>query len=1029
LTCEILSDADISAGRLLDTNGQPKYPIFISLAAEAIGNRQIAQLTNYVAAGGFLFVGSSAFTRNPDGTTRGDFAFANELGVHMVTPGLTNWRPNYTFTKVLEHRLVSHIPGGAPLYWEMPGAAEESPWGIYPHPGNPTPASLVWQVQVGNAKVIAAGDTYPYLLDKQFGQGHFLYYAPLQPLLGNGGWSPGMYAYLIFRNAIQWAFESAKLPLPRLSPWPYPYDAALMVRHDLEDYQAEISSIESFAQFENSLGAKGDYYFCTGTLRDEMSGIYDTNAVIASFRRAISNYSATIGPHNGGLRNPSTPTLATNQYDYWHWGPDEALDATPAGFPDGKTYALTSLSNSFRDIEGWLPGQNTNAMRTWVAPYFDATREASLDLQSQLGVKTAGDQKLSPFPHWTISTATSGKRYPFLSLPVSDWFVGNTVAQSMEAGHTIATERALVDFYYQAGALINIYGHHLNTGDIHGDYVTYSMNTNLHPRLWPANAMSLYNWWLQCSNALVTADSYGTNINQSVTTLSIKNAGNTNATVELLLPPGVVSGLQVLTNGVLAGASVYRTNGQTVKIRVGTAVTNSQVRFQLGPSAQDDSYPFTSGPVLTVPAPGVLGNDVAGLGGSPLTALLVTGPTNGSLTLNNNGSFTFTPASGFTGTDSFTYKASDGVATTAVATVTLADSDPTRFSDDFSRGSDPGSLAPWFARSGVWTVTGSQLLAGTNALQTYAIAYLTNSWVNYAVQAQFRLAAGAYGAGLGGRLNPAAGTHYAAWIYPEGSPGGSNVLRLIKFQNWNSWTLLQEVHLAAVGTNSHTLKLAFCQNQIAVFFDGTQRINLADVSGSAYLSGGVSVDMWTDLAAWQLSVNGVSVTPLVADASYTMYENSVLMVGAPGLLGNNTDVYGVNLAATLVSEPANGALVLNPNGSFNYTPVANYQGADAFIYQANAGAANLGTAWARITVLSTTRPPPVFTSISVSSTVAALTWSTVPGATYRLQYKTNLISTNWNNLLPDTTATGPTLTATNALNNSPQTLYRVILLP
>jgi hypothetical protein len=352
LAYEIVSDADISAGGLFDTNGRPKYPIFISLAAEAIGNEQIAEFTNYVAAGGFLFVGSSAFTRNPNGTTRGDFAFANELGVHMVTPGLTNWQANYTFNKLLDHRLVSHIPGGMPLYWEMPTSAEASPWGIYPHPGNPSPPSLVWQVQAGDATVIAAGDVSPYLLDKQFGQGHFLYYAPMQPLLGNGGWAPGMYAYLIFRNAIQWAFASAKLPLVRLSPWPYPYDAALMVRHDLEDYQDEISNIESFAQFENSLGAKGDYYFCTGTLRDEMSGAYDTNAVIASFRRAISNYSATIGPHNGGLPNPYTPALTTNQYDYWHWGPDEVLDATPPGFPDGKTYALTSLSNSFRDIEG-----------------------------------------------------------------------------------------------------------------------------------------------------------------------------------------------------------------------------------------------------------------------------------------------------------------------------------------------------------------------------------------------------------------------------------------------------------------------------------------------------------------------------------------------------------------------------------------------------------------------------------------------------------------------------------------------------
>src|SRR5947208_15460814 len=74
---EVVSDADISAGRLM-TNGQAKYPIVISLACEAVRDDEIAQLTNYVAAGGTLFVGSSSFTRQPNGASRGDFAFPNE---------------------------------------------------------------------------------------------------------------------------------------------------------------------------------------------------------------------------------------------------------------------------------------------------------------------------------------------------------------------------------------------------------------------------------------------------------------------------------------------------------------------------------------------------------------------------------------------------------------------------------------------------------------------------------------------------------------------------------------------------------------------------------------------------------------------------------------------------------------------------------------------------------------------------------------------------------------------------------------
>src|SRR5439155_6454692 len=69
-------------------------------------------------------------------------------------------------------------------------------------------------------------------------------------------------------------------------------------------------------------------------------------------------------------------------------------------------------------------------------------------------------------------------------------------------------------------------------------------------------------------------------------------------------------------------------------------------------------------------APGVLGND-ADVDGDALTAVLVGGPSHGALTLNADGGFTYTPTANFNGSDSFSYKANDGVAQSNVATVTL----------------------------------------------------------------------------------------------------------------------------------------------------------------------------------------------------------------------------------------------------------------------------------------------------------------------------------------------------------------------
>jgi VCBS repeat-containing protein len=88
------------------------------------------------------------------------------------------------------------------------------------------------------------------------------------------------------------------------------------------------------------------------------------------------------------------------------------------------------------------------------------------------------------------------------------------------------------------------------------------------------------------------------------------------------------------------------------------------------PTAVDDSYATDEGTTLNEAAPGVLTND-SDPENDPLTAVLDTGPSNGTLTLNGDGSFGYTPDANFNGTDSFTYHASDGTADSNVATVTI----------------------------------------------------------------------------------------------------------------------------------------------------------------------------------------------------------------------------------------------------------------------------------------------------------------------------------------------------------------------
>ncbi len=90
------------------------------------------------------------------------------------------------------------------------------------------------------------------------------------------------------------------------------------------------------------------------------------------------------------------------------------------------------------------------------------------------------------------------------------------------------------------------------------------------------------------------------------------------------------------------------------------------------PVANSDSYSIAEdGQLVVNTASGVLHNDTDAENNA-LTAVKITDPSHGTLTLNSNGSFTYTPTANFNGTDTFTYKANDGTSNSnAAATVTI----------------------------------------------------------------------------------------------------------------------------------------------------------------------------------------------------------------------------------------------------------------------------------------------------------------------------------------------------------------------
>jgi VCBS repeat-containing protein len=97
--------------------------------------------------------------------------------------------------------------------------------------------------------------------------------------------------------------------------------------------------------------------------------------------------------------------------------------------------------------------------------------------------------------------------------------------------------------------------------------------------------------------------------------------------------------------------------------------------------------------------------------------------------------------------------------------------------------------------------------------------------------------------------------------------------------------------------------------------------------------------------------------PRAVDDAYSATEGTELVVGASGVLANDTGPGGATLTATLVDDVADGTLALNADGSFRYGPRPGFVGRDRFRYRAQAGGAASAPATVTIEVADVNDPP------------------------------------------------------------------------
>ena len=383
------------------------------------------------------------------------------------------------------------------------------------------------------------------------------------------------------------------------------------------------------------------------------------------------------------------------------------------------------------------------------------------------------------------------------------------------------------------------------------------------------------------------------------------------------------------------------------------------------PVSSADSFATVKNIGLSITGAGVLAND-SDANGDALTAFVVTPPANGALTLNANGTFTFNPAANFVGTDSFTYRASDGAAFSASATVTVtinnSNAAPVALEENYA-----------LAKNVPRTVAAPGVLANDSDPDGQT---LTAVVVGSATGGSVLLSANG-----GFTFTPTAGfTGAASFTYraSDGATNSSNTTVTLNITNTppvannDGYATSKNIGLNVIAANGVladdtdfngdplTASLVAAPAQGTLTFNANGSFNFsptANYTGTDSFTYRVTDGaLFSANATVSLTINNSNGAPVAVADSYALAKSTTLTVPSAGVLANDSDPDADTLSATLVSGPAHGTLSLNPNGGFTFTAAANYVGADSFIYRASDGSANS----ASITVtLSITNTAPV----------------------------------------------------------------------
>jgi CshA-type fibril repeat protein len=360
------------------------------------------------------------------------------------------------------------------------------------------------------------------------------------------------------------------------------------------------------------------------------------------------------------------------------------------------------------------------------------------------------------------------------------------------------------------------------------------------------------------------------------------------------------------------------------------------VTVTVTPRAIDDRYTTPAATTLTVPAPGLLGNDL----GTGLTVTSVGTPAHGTIATRPDGSATYTPQPGFSGTDRVEYTATDasGRSTTAVVTIVVG----ALAVDDAGTTRAGTPLTVDAARGVLSNDSGSSLTATLDARPAHGTVDLAKdgSYV-YTPSAGFSGVDTFTYTATDGEGQTRTGT-VTVTVLPTAvddraaTPADTTLTVAAPGVLGND--LGTGLRVTATGTATHG----------TVTIDAGGRLVYAPTAG---YSGPDAVtytvtdrDGGTATATVRITV-GVKA---VDDKGTTIAGQRLVTGKVGGVLGNDD---GSALWVVLASKPAHGTVTMQRDGSYEYLPDAGFVGVDSFDYTATDASGQTSRATVTITVL------------------------------------------------------------------------------